>query len=330
MRKTSIGGSALLEGIMMIGPHKKAIAVRKPDGEVELLVENLPKKRKLAKIPIIRGAYSLIYQMVLSIRALTYAASFYDLEEDEKNIPDKSKKADVITEECSDLVTEQTENSPLEDKSKKNKEKDTETLSKTAVFFSILLSVGITVGLFILLPNFIIGLLKIQNTAVNNLLEGVLRISIFIGYIILVTLMKDIRRVWMYHGAEHKTINCYEAGEELTVENVRKYTTSNRRCGTSFLFLVLVVSIVVFSFVGWHSPLINMLIRILLLPLVAGLAYELVKLAGRYDNLFSRVISAPGLLFQKLTAKEPDDGMIECAIMAFNAVLPQNEEEAKW
>ncbi len=304
MRKTSIGGSALLEGIMMIGPHKKAIAVRKPDGNIELNVEDLPKKRKIAKIPVLRGAYSLIYQMVLSIKALTYAASFYDLEDDDRTQNKEDKEG--------------------------TKASSGETLSKTAIFFAILLSIGITVGLFILLPNFVIGLMKIQNPTINNLLEGVLRIAIFIGYIAVVTFMKDIKRVWMYHGAEHKTINCYEAGEELTVENVAKYTTSNRRCGTSFLFLVMAVSIIVFSFVGWHSVWLNMIIRILLLPLVAGIAYELVKVAGRNDNILSKIISAPGMMFQKLTAKEPDEGMIECAIMAFNAVLPKNEEEAKW
>jgi uncharacterized protein YqhQ len=176
----------------------------------------------------------------------------------------------------------------------------------------------------------VIGLLKIESAVINNLLEGVLRIAIFIGYLAAVTLMKDIKRVWMYHGAEHKTINCYEANEELTVENVMKYPTSNRRCGTSFMFLVMAVSIIVFSFVGWHSVILNMVFRILLLPLVAGLAYELVKVAGRYDNVFSKIISAPGMLFQKLTAKEPDEGMVECAIMAFNAVVPEDPEEAKW
>jgi len=304
MRKTSIGGSALLEGIMMIGPYKKAIAVRKPDGDIELNVENLPKKRKISEIPVVRGAYSLIYQMVLSIKALTYAASFYDLEEDDK--------------------------SEIEGNVALKKPEDKETLSKTAIFFAILLSIGITVGLFILLPNFIIGLLKIQSNIVNNLLEGILRIAIFIGYLVAVTLMKDIKRVWMYHGAEHKTINCYEAGEELSVGNVMKYPTSNRRCGTSFLFLVMAVSIIVFSFVGWHSMLLNIVIRILLLPLVAGFAFELIKVAGRHDNFLSKIISAPGMLFQKLTAKEPDEKMVECAIMAFNAVLPQDEEEAKW
>ena len=178
--------------------------------------------------------------------------------------------------------------------------------------------------------SFIIGLLKIQSNIVNNLLEGILRIAIFIGYLVAVTLMKDIKRVWMYHGAEHKTINCYEAGEELSVGNVMKYPTSNRRCGTSFLFLVMAVSIIVFSFVGWHSMLLNIVIRILLLPLVAGFAFELIKVAGRHDNFLSKIISAPGMLFQKLTAKEPDEKMVECAIMAFNAVLPQDEEEAKW
>ncbi|HNZ41022.1 MAG TPA: DUF1385 domain-containing protein [Clostridia bacterium] len=314
MRKTSIGGSALLEGIMMIGPHKKAIAVRKPDGDIVLDVENLPKKWKIAKIPVLRGAYSLIYQMVLSIKALSYAASFYDIEEEDNDKADGHNEQD---KEQSDEKKAETKSSDGE-------------LSKTAIFFAVLLSVAITVGLFILLPNFVIGLLKIESAVINNLLEGVLRIAIFIGYLAAVTLMKDIKRVWMYHGAEHKTINCYEANEELTVENVMKYPTSNRRCGTSFMFLVMAVSIIVFSFVGWHSVILNMVFRILLLPLVAGLAYELVKVAGRYDNVFSKIISAPGMLFQKLTAKEPDEGMVECAIMAFNAVVPEDPEEAKW
>lgn len=324
MRKTSIGGSALLEGIMMIGPHKKAIAVRKPDGDIDLTVEALPEKRKLAKIPVIRGAYSLIYQMILSIKALTYAASFYDLEEENQST---KQQTDNVQEIEDTVQLEQVSDSI---KVVKEKPVKNETLSKAAVFFAILLSVGITVGLFILLPNFVVGLFKIKNVGINNLLEGILKIFIFIGYLAVVTLMKDIKRVWMYHGAEHKTINCYEAGESLTVENVKKYPTANRRCGTSFLFLVMVVSIIVFSFAGWYTPIINMIIRILLLPLVTGLAYELVKVAGRSDNAFSKIISAPGMLFQKLTAKEPDDGMIECAILAFNAVLPPDEEEAKW
>ncbi|HHT95933.1 MAG TPA: DUF1385 domain-containing protein [Clostridia bacterium] len=314
MRKTSIGGSALLEGIMMIGPHKKAIAVRKPDGDIVLDVENLPKKWKIAKIPVLRGAYSLIYQMVLSIKALSYAASFYDIEEEDIDKTDEQNEKDK----------EQPDEKKAETKSSDGE------LSKTAIFFAVLLSVAITVGLFILLPNFVIGLLKIESAVVNNLLEGVLRIAIFIGYLAAVTLMKDIKRVWMYHGAEHKTINCYEADEELTVENVMKYPTSNRRCGTSFMFLVMAVSIIVFSLVGWHSAILNMVFRILLLPLVAGLAYELVKVAGRYDNVLSKIVSAPGMLFQKLTAKEPDESMVECAIMAFNAVVPEDPEEAKW
>ena len=304
----------MLEGIMMIGPHKKAIAVRKPDGDIVLDVENLPKKWKIAKIPVLRGAYSLIYQMVLSIKALSYAASFYDIEEEYIDKTDEQNEKDK----------EQPDEKKAETKSSDGE------LSKTAIFFAVLLSVAITVGLFILLPNFVIGLLKIESAVVNNLLEGVLRIAIFIGYLAAVTLMKDIKRVWMYHGAEHKTINCYEADEELTVENVMKYPTSNRRCGTSFMFLVMAVSIIVFSLVGWHSAILNMVFRILLLPLVAGLAYELVKVAGRYDNVLSKIVSAPGMLFQKLTAKEPDESMVECAIMAFNAVVPEDPEEAKW
>lgn len=310
MKKTSIGGSALLEGIMMIGPYKKAIAVRKPDGEMDLCVEDLPKKNKISKIPVLRGAYNLIYQMIISIKALTYAASFYDVEDEPKKEPEGETvpKADVI---------------------KKDK-KDAETLGKGTIFFTILLSLVVTVGLFILLPNFLIGLLGIESNILNNLLEGVVRILIFTAYLKLCSLMKDIKRVWMYHGAEHKTISCYEADEELTIVNVKKYSTKHRRCGTSFMFLVLIVSIIVFSFVGWYSPLVNILFRIALIPLVAGIAYEIIRITGKCDNVLSRMVSAPGMWFQRLTTAEPDDGMIECAIAAFNAVLPENENDSKW
>ncbi|MFA7672367.1 MAG: DUF1385 domain-containing protein [Clostridia bacterium] len=310
MKKTSIGGSALLEGIMMIGPYKKAIAVRKPDGEMDLCVEDLPKKNKISKIPIFRGAYNLIYQMIISIKALTYAASFYDLEEE----PKKEPEGEAV---------------PKDDTIKKDK-KNAETLGKGTIFFSLLLSLVVTVGLFILLPNFLIGLLGIKSNILNNLLEGVVRILIFTLYLKLCSLMKDIKRVWMYHGAEHKTISCYEAADELTVANVRKYSTKHRRCGTSFMFLVLIVSIIVFSFVGWYSPLVNILFRIALIPLVAGIAYEIIRITGKHDNIVSRIVSAPGMWFQRLTTAEPDDGMIECAIAAFTAVLPENENDSKW
>jgi uncharacterized protein YqhQ len=295
---------------MMIGPYKKAIAVRKPDGEMDLNVEDLPKKSKISKIPVLRGAYNLVHQMIISIKALTYAASFYDLEDEPK------KETEGV--------------SVPEDDTVKKEKKDPETLGKGAIFFSLLLSLAVTVGLFILLPNFLIGLLGIKSNLLNNLLEGVVRILIFTLYLKLCSLMKDIKRVWMYHGAEHKTISCYEADDELTVENVKKYSTKHRRCGTSFLFLVMIVSIIVFSFVGWHSPIVNLLFRIALIPLVAGIAYEIIHITGKYDNILSRMVSAPGMWFQRLTTAEPDDGMIECAIAAFTAVLPENENDSKW
>ncbi len=346
MKKTSIGGSALIEGIMMIGPHKKAVAVRKPDGEIDLQVEDLPKKSKLFKVPFLRGAYALIYQMVLSIKALNYAASFYDLEDDEKEAKkkkDKKKKGknklanqntlneqDISVEVDSSVKAEEDTKVEEVKEAESKKEKEDSSLSVWAIALSLLLSLAITVGLFILLPNFLVSLLKLESHTINNLLEGVIRVLLFIAYLFLVTFMKDIKRVWMYHGAEHKTINCYEDDCELTLENVKKYPTANRRCGTGFMFLVLIVSIILFSFVGWYNPLINALIRILLFPVVAGIAYELVKLAGRYDNWLTQAISAPGMLFQKLTAKEPEDDMLECAIAAFLAVIPEDEDDAKW
>jgi len=187
-----------------------------------------------------------------------------------------------------------------------------------------------SIGLFILLPNLLASIVTTGNVVLNNLIEGAIRVLIFLGYIILVSRMKDIRRVWMYHGAEHKTISCYENNEELTVENARKYTTKHKRCGTSFLFIVLIVSVLVFSFTGWNSVWINLLARLLLIPVVAGIAYEIIKYAGRSDGMFSRIASAPGLFFQNFTTKEPDDSMLEVAIEAFKAVIPEEKGSDKW
>ena len=302
MKKTSIGGMALLEGIMMIGPGKKAVAVRKPDNEIDLQVEELKYNNKLRKIPFLRGSVALFSQMVHGIRALMYAANFYDIESDEE--PTKFEK--WLDKKFGDKLV------------------------NIMIYFSVIVSLFFSVGLFIILPNTIISLISKNNVILNNLLEGVVRIALFIGYLVLVSQMKDIRRVWMYHGAEHKTISTYEHGEELIVENTKKYTTYHKRCGTSFMFIVLIVSVIVFSFAGWNSVWMNALIRIILIPVVAGISYEIIKISGRTDGIFSKIISAPGLWLQRLTTKEPDDDMVEVAIAAFNAVLPEVEGEDKW
>ncbi|MBN2852096.1 MAG: DUF1385 domain-containing protein [Clostridia bacterium] len=302
MKKTSIGGMALLEGIMMIGPNKKAVAIRKPDHEIEIQVEELKYNSKLRKVPFLRGVVALFSQMVHGVKALMKAADYFDVESDEP--PTKFEK-----------WLEKT----FGDK-----------LMNVVIYFSVIIALLFSVGLFILLPNLIISLIFKDQVIMNNLFEGILRIIIFVSYLALVSKMKDIRRVWMYHGAEHKTISTYEHDEELTVENTKKYTTFHKRCGTSFMFLVLIISIIVFSFTGWHSAIINVLIRLALIPVVAGISYEFIKLAGRTDGLFSKVVSAPGMWLQRLTTKEPDDDMVEVAIAAFKAVMPEVEGEDKW
>jgi len=304
-KKTSIGGMALLEGIMMLGPEKKAIAIRKPDGEIDLTTEPLTHNKKLRKIPLVRGVYGIFAQMVYGIKALMHAAKFVDIDEDgEEEEPSKFEMwmDRKFGDKSFDII----------------------------IYFSVVLALLFSVGLFILLPNLLASIFTTGNVVLNNLIEGVIRVLIFFGYIVLVSKMKDIKRVWMYHGAEHKTISCYEHDEELTVENARKYTTKHKRCGTSFVFIVLIVSVLVFSFTGWNSIWINILFRLLLIPVVAGIAYEIIKYAGRSDGLFSKIASAPGLFFQNFTTKEPSDDMLEVAIEAFKAVIPEEKGSDKW
>lgn len=307
-KKTSIGGMALLEGIMMIGPEKKAVAVRKPDGEIDLTTEKLSHNKKIRKIPLVRGVYGLFAQMVHGIKALMHAAKFVDLEEEgEGEEPAEPSRFEKWME-------------------RKFGDKSFDVI----IYFSVVLAIFFAVGLFILLPNLLASLFDTGSVILNNLIEGVLRVAIFLGYIILVSRMKDIKRVWMYHGAEHKTISCYEHDEELIVENVRKYTTKHKRCGTSFLFIVLIVSVLVFSFTGWNSIWVNILARLLLIPVVAGIAYEIIKFAGASDGRLSKILSAPGLFFQNFTTKEPTDDMLEVAIEAFKAVIPEEKGSDKW
>ena len=308
MRKTIIGGQALLEGLMMMGPESIGIAVRKPDGEIVLDKKPLPRKLPITKVPFVRGCVNLFRQMVVGVRALMYSADFVELEDDEEQKP---SKVDAFIERIF-----------------KDKGKD------AVIYFSVIIALALSVGLFILLPNLLASLINIKKEGSGvifyNLFEGLIRILIFFSYIYLATLLNDIKRVWQYHGAEHKTIHCYENEDELTVENVRKYSTKHPRCGTSFLFLVMIVSIIIFSFVGWHSVLINALLRILMIPIVAGISYEILRFAGRHtDWLLMKIINAPGLLFQYLTTREPDDLQIEVAIVAMKSVLV-NDESDKW
>lgn len=305
-KKTNIGGQALIEGVMMKGPHKMATAVRKPDGEIALKTSELSTKFKnrLFKLPLIRGSFMLIESMISGVKELMFSASFYE---------------DTIEEDAVDRFLKRV----FKDKA------DT-----AIIYVSLVLALVFSVGIFIVGPSLLTNFLKrfTDSSIILNLVEGVIRVGIFILYTVLISKLDDIKRVFMYHGAEHKTIYCYENAEELTVENVRKYSTLHPRCGTSFIVNVLIISIIVFSFFGWPNPVLRVATRILMLPVIAGISYEINRFIGRCEtqNIFTKIISYPGFLIQKITTSEPDDSMIEVAIAAMKEVIPVNGEDDKW
>lgn len=305
-KKTNIGGQALIEGVMMKGPHKMATAVRKPDGEIALKTSELSTKFKnrLFKLPLIRGSFMLIESMISGVKELMFSASFYE---------------DTIEEDAVDRFLKRI----FKDKA------DT-----AIIYVSLVLALVFSVGIFIVGPSLLTNFLKrfTDSSIILNLVEGVIRVGIFILYTVLISKLDDIKRVFMYHGAEHKTIYCYENAEELTVENVRKYSTLHPRCGTSFIVNVLIISIIVFSFFGWPNPVLRVATRILMLPVIAGISYEINRFIGRCEtqNIFTKIISYPGFLIQKITTSEPDDSMIEVAIAAMKEVIPVNGEDDKW
>lgn len=300
IKPKAVGGQAVIEGVMMKGAEDIAIAVRKPDGEIIVKKEKLKGNRKtISKIPIIRGMHALIDSMVIGVKSLMFSAEFIEEEDEEKN--KKPNKLDQFLEE-------------------------------NVVWISVLISIVFSVGLFILLPTVIVDVFKkiTDNNLILNGIEGIVRIAIFLGYILAISKMKDIRRVFEYHGAEHKSIFCYEHGEELTVENVRKYGRLHPRCGTSFLFIVMIVSILVFSMFTWSGVLMRLVTRLVLIPVVAGISYEIIKWAGRSQSKLSCIVSAPGMWLQKLTTREPDDRQIEVAIEALKNVLVADPEADNW
>lgn len=308
IRRTSIGGQALIEGVMMRGPKEVAIVVRRPDQQLTVKKEavgGMIQKYKLNKIPFLRGSIAMIDSMILGMRSLTFSAEIAEegLEEEE---PDKFQQfmEKIFKDKANDML----------------------------MYISVAVALFVSIAIFILGPTFLISFLGryIKNNIVLNLMEGCLRLSIFVAYIALISKMQDIKRVFQYHGAEHKAIFCYEHGEELTVENARKYTTLHPRCGTSFLFIVMMVSMLMFSMVGWPNPLVRAATRLALLPLVAGVSYEIIKIGGRSNSPIMKVINYPGLMMQKLTTLEPDDGQLEVALEALKNVLVENEEESKW
>lgn len=303
---TSIGGSAVMEGVMMRGPKEIATAVRKPDGEIELdkrAVSSLVTKYHVNKIPVIRGVFSFFDSMICSIRALMWSAEFFDLEDDAESKFDK-----WLTEKFGDKVKD------------------------IVIYFSLFISVIFSVGLFFILPNIITGFLGgiIKSSLIKTLIEGLVRIGIFLGYVLLVSQMEDIKRVFQYHGAEHKTIFCYEAGLDLTVENARSMSRLHPRCGTSFLVFVMIVSIVLFSFISWDNMWTRLGLRLMLLPVVAGISYEIIRWAGKSKSPVVCLISRPGMWLQKITTREPDDSQLEVAIASMKAVLTDNKEDDKW
>ena len=307
-KKTSIGGQALIEGIMMLGPDKSAIAIRKASGEIDLKVEPLKTLRsrfKFFRIPFLRGIIGMFDSMRLGFSAINYSASFAIDEVEEE--PSKFER--WLEEKIGSKAVENI------------------LLGIAGVF-----GVVIPIVLFVFLPTLLAGLLDgvIGAGFLRNLLEGLVRIIIFLIFMYSVSHMKDMKRVFSYHGAEHKTIFCYEAGEALTVENVRKFPKEHPRCGTSFLFSVMVISILVFSVVQWSNPWIRMALRLVLLPVVIGISFEVNRLIGRFDNWFTKFMRAPGVWFQGFTTFEPDDSMIEIAIAALSAVIPEEEGKDQW
>ncbi len=360
-KKTSIGGQALIEGLMMLGPEKKAIAARLPNGQIALQVSERAANKALANIPFIRGPIRLVTQMSAGINALMKSA---DLQEEKEAELEDFPTEDSLLEEAvaeikvepllQDMIADPAESTAKPEKPEKleepamparaaKKSKKDSWLDKHANIVmagTVAVAIAFSTIIFILLPSVITdgikALLQWRNSSfepgslILSLLEGFIRIIIFLAYLWSSSKMGEIKRVWMYHGAEHKAIAAYEAGEELVVENVKKYSRFHPRCGTAFMFLVMLVSILVFAFVGRHGALINLLLRIALLPLVAGISYEITRLAGYFDNHLTRLISLPGLALQRMTTSEPDEGMLEVAIAAIEAVIPNDPSKDQW
>lgn len=344
MAKYSIGGQALIEGVMMRGPKKVALAVRNASKTIvtKEWEHHDDNKPKVFKVPFIRGIFNFIDSMKVGYKTLMISADIaMEYDEDDENNPDYKPKTDVVSdnkEVIKDSV-EKGESTGIGENIEQNVDKKEKSKEDSGLLMNILMTLSSIVGvllavaLFIWLPTFLFNLFKkavpvMDTRYYQSIFEGVLKITIFIIYVSLVSLMEDMKRVFMYHGAEHKTIFCYENGLELTTKNVRKQTRFHPRCGTSFMALMLIISIFVGLFIPHNIPgLLRAGIKLLCIPIVMGIGYEAIKLAGRTDNLFVRIISAPGLWIQRITTKEPTDDMIECAIISFKAVLPEDNED---
>ena len=297
MKKQSVGGQAVIEGVMMQSKNYRAIAVRKSNGEIEVKKERIKswiQDKKIDKIPFLRGSFILIETMIQGMKSLNYSSEFFLEEDEEEDFIDRFMK-NVFKDKANNVL----------------------------MGLSLVLAMMLSVGLFVLIPTTISGLFSsfIKNNIVLNLIEGAIRICILILYMLAISKNKDIKRVFMYHGAEHKTIYCYENNLELTVENAKKFTTQHPRCGTNFLFIVMFTSIILFSFFGWPNILARVVMRIVCIPIVAGISYEIIKFLGKYNNILSKVVAYPGMMLQNITTKEPDDEQLEVAIKALKAVI---------
>ena len=295
MKSSNIGGQAVIEGVMMKNKERYAVAVRKPDGEIEVTTDTyksvVGKYTALTKLPFVRGIFNFVDSLVLGMKTLTWSASFYE-EEEEKEMTEAEEKKQERTE-------------------------------KLLLTLTMVVSFALAIGIFMVLPYFLSDLLKkwISSYTVRIIIEGIIRIAIFVAYVGGISVMNDIKRLYRYHGAEHKCINCIEHGLSLTVENVRKSSKEHKRCGTSFMLFVMIVGIVLLFFVRVESPLMRVIVRIALLPVIAGISYELIKWAGSSENPVVCILSKPGLWLHGLTTKEPDDEMIEVGIAAVEAVF---------
>lgn len=296
-RYSGIGGQAVLEGVMMKNKDDYAVAIRKPDGEIEVEIDvfrGTMHDKKIKEVPFIRGIFNFADSMILGMRTLNYSASFYE------------------DEEASETALDKALNKISGGKAE-----------KILMSFVTVCSVVLAVGLFILLPFFLSSLLSryVRNESFLAIIEGAIRIAIFMIYIVGISLMKDIHRLYQYHGAEHKCINCIEKGHLLTVHNVMRSSRIHKRCGTSFMFFVVFVSIILFFFIRVDNPVYKVLLRLALIPVIAGISYEIIRLAGRSDNILVKIISAPGMLLQRLTTREPDESMVEVAIISVEAIF---------
>lgn len=297
MKKQPVGGQAVIEGVMMQSKNKRAIAVRKNDGEIIIRKRNIKSwisDKNIDKIPFLRGAFILIETMIEGINSMNFSSEFFLDDDEEESAFDKFINK-LFKDKANDVI----------------------------IIISLIIGLFFAMLLFVVTPTMIGGLFSrfINSDLILNLIEGFTRICILFVYILLISMNKDIKRVFEYHGAEHKAIYCYENDLDLTVENARKFKTQHPRYGTNFLFIVMFTSIILFSFFGWPNPIIRIIMRIVCVPIVAGISYEIIKLLGKYNNILTRIVAYPGMMLQKLTTKEPDDKQLEVALKALDSVI---------